>query len=546
MSNDFLAELDKIANFSTDVLAPDDVSDEQMVPDTAPHVAPETVEQLQTANAEVPQADEQLPGNPEADKELAEAIRQAQEEYESAQQHLAGLEEEREELEKAANEMLPAMGALARLIHFSTDDSISANLQKLASERLRTAMIDDESFQEIIEKTAGEMFVDEENIQQLHSDEGRSYVLEHLASFAEDDESLEKVAFEVGGVLSQAQRIAGDYVEGARNLWKMDEQINAARTALDAAKEVATQKTEALEAAAQNPNFDPTERQKINDEYSKSTDDFMNASDEVQRQEGLKNKGMQVWGTGAALGAGGAFMGGKAIANAVKSHHHPEEELSEKSASVTIELGNKDHIKGGTIPMSTVKDFLKLAGAAGLLDIANDENQPVSFRKEAAETFNSISRMNRFDMEANFEKMATTIYSEDALHQIVAGQHNDFLFNKIAYFTELENLSADELEKVAGADGVAAKGVAGALTDAKSNIEAKLEQDKNHTETVKNGEIGTRKPDDMRGYNVINNPAAYKVDKTASSIFEEAQMQKEAAYRAFVEADTFLKLNGIN
>lgn len=195
--------------------------------------------------------------------------------------------------------------------------------------------------------------------------------------------------------------------------------------------------------------------------------------------------------------------------------------------------------------MSIVKDFLKIAGAAGLLELANNEGVDMELRKEAAESFNAISRMNRYDMEASFEKMATQIYSEPQLHEIVAGQHTDYLFDKIAYFTELNDLGADELEKVAGADGVAAKGVAGALTDAKSNIEEKVKSDKEHTETVKNGELGTRKPDDMRGYSVINNPGQYKVEKTAAHkvMIEEAELRKEAAYRAFVEADTFIKLN---
>lgn len=192
---------------------------------------------------------------------------------------------------------------------------------------------------------------------------------------------------------------------------------------------------------------------------------------------------------------------------------------------------------------SVVKDFLKIAGAAGLLELANNDEVEMELRKEAAESFNAISRLNRFDMEQSFEKMATQIYTEPQLHEIVAGQHNDYLFDKIAYFTSLNDLGADELEKVAGADGVAAKGVAGALTDAKSNIEEKVKSDKEKTETVKNGELGTRKPDDMRGYNVINNPGAYKVDKTASAFFEEAEMRKEAAYREFVAADTFLKAN---
>lgn len=552
--NDFLAELEKIANFSTDVVAPDDVAGDPMVPDTEPHVAPETVEQLQTANAEIPpnDADEQLPSNPEDDKALAEAIGQAQQEYEATQEQLAALEFEYAELEKTATitEQLPAMGALARLIDFSTNDSISEELQKLASDRLAIAMKDEEGYAEMLQKTAQELFEDEENLNQLYSPEGKAYVLEHLASFHEDEE-LEKIALEVGGILNHAQDIVGDYIHGARNLWKLEDQIKAAKLAVDAAKEVADQKSDLAANVLKVPFPDQEAAQayanKVHDEYSQATNDLISADNKHQDLIQTKRRGQQVWFGGGATGAAGAFLGGKAIANHVNSNKEPQEQLYEKSASVTIKLENNEDIKGGKPTMaSVVKDFLKIAGAAGLLELANNEDINYDLRKEAAATFNKIARMNRYDMEAEFEKVATQIYTEPELHEIVGGNHNDYLFDKIAYFLEAADMGADDLEKVAGADSVAAKGVGGALTDAKSNIEANLEQTKTHTEEVKNGELGTRKPDDMRGYNVINNPAAYKVDKTASAILEEAQMQKEAAYRAFVEADTFLKLNGIN
>lgn len=547
-ANDFLSELEKIAHFSADVISPDDVAAEPMVPDTAPHVDPKTVEETQTLNAEVPHnvaaIDQQPALSPEDLHTLESTLAQAKQEYEAATQHLASLEEEWKEFEKTAEEikeLLPSMGALARLIHYSTDLSVPEGKQKLASERLIIALRDEEGFAEMIEKTAGELFVDEENVNQLLSHEGMEYVVEHLASFAESDE-LEKVAFDINGIANSVRRGLGEYVNATRNFWKLDNEISAAKQAVDEARKVLVQKSEAINAASKVEN--PVIPQQMMNEFKGAKDSLSHAEDTLDTKQGQKSKGRLVWGTGAAGLAGGAFMGGKAIANARK----PKEgqvELSEKIANVTIIPDEHDYVKGGNSKMTVVRDYLKIAGAAGLLSIANNENYDMELRKEATEQFNTIARMNRADMEANFEKMATAIYSEPELHEIVVGKHNEELFDKIAYFIELEGLGADELEKVAGADSVAAKGVAGALTDAKSNIEEKLKSDKEHTETVKNGELGSLKADEMRGYNVINNPGAYKVEKTAATkaMLEEAELRKEAAYRVFVEADTFIKNN---
>lgn len=533
MMSNYFEELEKIAN-AEDLMDP-------MVEDPQPKLSKDAVESVQAENSEPKSAAEEL--HPTSSEELESAVASAKSELNEAKEKLAHLEEKEDEFEKTAGlqESLYAMGAFAKLIHYSTDDQADESLRKIASERLSTALQSEEDYVAVLEKTANEFFDGEENkanVEYLYSREGMEYVAEQLATFAED-EDLEKHAFEMGGIISEAKQVARNYVDGTRDFFKLKDEIASAKAHVDELSNNMIQKTEAIKDARKLGNegllTDLTqERQELKNDHLKAVDNYDHKQD-------LRNKGGQIYAGGAVGLASGGLFAGKKINESVKKD--PEQELSDKVASVTINPEENDHYEGGNKQMTIVHDFLKIAGAAGLLELANDETKDESIRKEAAAKFNEISRKSQAEIGDEFAKVAEELYTEEILHEVVAGKHNDYLFDKIAYFTDAYAMSADQLEKVAGADGVAAKGVGGALTDAKSNIEEKVEKDKVKTETVHNGELGVKKADDMRGYNVINNPGEYKVEKTASQIVEEAQMRKEAAFQEYIKMDEFLSRN---
>jgi hypothetical protein len=477
-----------------------------------------------------------------------QAIEQAQMQLESAKETLASAMEEYNAFEKTAQELndaLPTMGALAKLIEYSTSETIDDDLRKQASDRLVMALESEESFVEVMDKTANELFEDQEDKDALYSPEGREYVIERLALFAEDEE-LEKTAADLGGFVNDARKWAAESLDAARKFHKLRADVKQTQAEVDRLESIMKEKVNALKDA-QSLNDDDLVA-KLEPEAFGARDDHTRMKGQLLDEQIQRDRGRNLLIGGATGLVGGSLFAGKKIADAFNNHgeNQGENELAEKTASDTIK---QDYVfkEGGNINMaeSIVKDFLKIAGAAVLLDVANDEGAEEAIRKEAAEAFNGIARMGRKDMEEALVKVATQMYSEDQLHEIVSGKHNEELFGKVAFFTSLNDLSVDELEKVAAAESVAAKGVGGALTDAKSNIEAKVEGDKKKTETVANGEIGTKKADDMRGYNVINSPGEYKVEKTAATqtMLEEAELRKEAAYKAFVEADTFIKNN---
>jgi hypothetical protein len=547
--SNYFEELEKIAN---DLTLVDDLAAEPMVPDYAPQIPPEEVEAIQANQPDMVDTEAGMEGQEPVSQEDIEAydqaIEQAQMQLESAKETLASAMEEYNAFEKTAQELndaLPTMGALAKLIEYSTSETIDDDLRKQASDRLVMALESEESFVEVMDKTANELFEDQEDKDALYSPEGREYVIERLALFAEDEE-LEKTAADLGGFVNDARKWAAESLDAARKFHKLRADVKQTQAEVDRLESIMKEKVNALKDA-QSLNDDDLVA-KLEPEAFGARDDHTRMKGQLLDEQIQRDRGRNLLIGGATGLVGGSLFAGKKIADAFNNHgeNQGENELAEKTASDTIK---QDYVfkEGGNINMaeSIVKDFLKIAGAAVLLDVANDEGAEEAIRKEAAEAFNGIARMGRKDMEEALVKVATQMYSEDQLHEIVSGKHNEELFGKVAFFTSLNDLSVDELEKVAAAESVAAKGVGGALTDAKSNIEAKVEGDKKKTETVANGEIGTKKADDMRGYNVINSPGEYKVEKTAATqtMLEEAELRKEAAYKAFVEADTFIKNN---
>lgn len=226
--------------------------------------------------------------------------------------------------------------------------------------------------------------------------------------------------------------------------------------------------------------------------------------------------------------------------------------LPQQKLSGTLETGMYKN-DGGIEKMSQqlVKDFLKLAGAAGLVGIVQNENLDFGLRKEASETLDYIATLGRSRMDDELVKVAQQIFPENELHEIVANQHTPQLVEKVAYFLEANETSIDELEKVANAGGVAAvKNLGAGLADSVSNIEATIDTEKAKTEGAGReyigdvqhggGKAGGALTGDLAGYNVINNPEKYDIEQTAS-ILEEAFLAKQAAEDAYYKADAFIQ-----
>lgn len=532
--DNYLEDLEKIAN----EIIPEDTQD-PMLEDPKPPIPPEEIEAEQAANSEPADsgaAEEQLPPSPEDAEALEDTINSAEQELHEAQEHLAEVEKQYNEFEKVAapviSDSLPAMGAFAKLIDFSTNSDSDPILHKIAKERLHTALSTEDSFYETLQKTATELFEDEANLNALYTQEGMEYVVETLESFANDEE-FSKEAFEAGSVIGKAVDTIKEFGDATKNFWKLRGELGAAKAEADRLAQEATQATTSANTAAISENATDDQLQQLLDKQVSTTDAAYHAkkdANDLQRKVVMGGAG---WGAGGTGLAAGSLFGGKKIYDAT----HPDEEDASKTASYQ-NTGN--YYEGGNQAMtqSVVQDFLKIAGAAGLLNVANDEQFQEELRKEAAEQFNYISRLSRAEMEDAFVKVATSLYSEDQLHEIVAGKHNEELFDKVAFFIAANDASADELEKVAGADGVAAKGVGGALTDAKKQVEEHVDEEKRKTETG-NLQPGSTKAQDTSGYNVVNNPSKYDVDKTAH-LLEQAQLQKQAAIEAYAEAESFL------
>jgi hypothetical protein len=540
-STNYFEELEKIANDSIDLGEMDGPS---MNEDHSPSVSPEEAEVIQAANSEPPSSEttEDLrPASPDETEELEVALAEAEQGLNQAQETLANVEDEYRKFEKTAlhiERTFPAMGALAQLLDYSTNDRIEEPLQKLAQERLTSALQSEEEFVEVLAKTASELFQTDEAWNTLFSNEGVDYVLDKLSSF-EEDEELSKIALEAGGIISNVKTKAMNYVDATRDFLKLRKELSAANTEVQKLHNEVLNTTANLAAARRAEVPDPKLIDSLNDKDYEAGKAYTQAALDKDFLDTQVRRGGTVWGAGgAALGAGGIY-GGKKLYD--KLHPDEEEALSERVASDNI---NGNYKQGGINEMSNsiVVDFLKVAGAAALLDVANNEQLDQNLRKEAADTFNAISRMGRRDMDESFVKVATQLYSEPQLHEIVAGYHTAELFDKVAFFTNANDMSADELEKVAGAEGVAAKGVAGALTDAQENIVATIEKDKKTAETDTKQGNPVASHDDMTRYHVIQNPGEYKVEKSAS--LQEAMLQKEAAWQAYVEAENFLRTNG--
>lgn len=445
---------------------------------------------------------------------------------------------------KLASEM-QSLGTLAKIIDHASGVDTTDALHKEATELIDYMVSSEEAFHEGMERVASNLFENEENLSDLYSKAGLEYTLAKLAEL--DAVGFDKQADEEMGALQKLKAFAGEAIDSARG--KIEEGFHSVRNIGQIGEELADvsgQLEQHYESLKTNP-VPMIDESALKDMRQKAV--------MLERQKNIGNAIVR-GGAGAAI-AGGALYGGK------KLYDHLHQEDEEKVAGVlpvayhdgTLKTATETEPNGGIQKMSKelVHDFLKVAGAAGLIEIMNDESRDIELRKEASEAFDEIAAQGRTEMGESFAKVAQNIYNEQELHEIVAGEHNDFMFDKIANVLSYNEMSSGELEKVAGAGSVAAKGVAGALTDSKANIEATIKQEKEeaegagreHSGEITNngtGEAGGKGVGELSGYGVINNPAKYNVDKTASEL-QEAYLLKEAAMDAFASADKFIREN---
>lgn len=190
-------------------------------------------------------------------------------------------------------------------------------------------------------------------------------------------------------------------------------------------------------------------------------------------------------------------------------------------------------------------DMLKLAGAAGLIGITNNEGEDLGIRKQASDTFDAIASLHPQDMGDAFVKVAFDLYADDELEEVLAGYHLEPTFEKVASIINLGEMDAYSLEKVAsenGSSATAAKAVAHELSDAASNVAAVIDDKKEVAESRPDGAVmsGGENVNNLEGYNPLLNPEEYDIERTAYAQIEDALMVKEASFQSYLSAQRVL------
>lgn len=445
---------------------------------------------------------------------------------------------------------------------------IPDGLQKEAHEILEVMLESEESFGTEMERVASELFGTQENVDALFTPEGMHMVFEQLAAL--EQEGLDKQADEEINALVRLKNFASEAIQGAT-----EKVVGATKSALNVEKIKA--EMQGLEPQLQQfKNTAGAGGWQLEEHLSpEKIDEYGDMQKNYNALGQQKATGQKVRAVGGGALAAGAIYGGK------KLYDHMHEGDEEKIAAVlpdenpngTLNSANENETNGGIQKMANkqiVTDFLKVAGAAGLVSIAGDENQPEEMRKEASEAFDTIALMGREEMDNQLVKVAQQIYTEDELHEIVAGHHTDTLTEKVAYFVDAADQSYDEVfEKTANAGGVAAvKNMGAGLKDAASNIANVIKDKKIAAEGAGRDYIGALKggapyskgvaqagtatglaggglvgAGAMAGYNAIKNPSEYNIEQTAEA-FEEAVLAKQAALETFHAADSFIQSYG--
>lgn len=548
--NPLLSELQKIALYDESYEAEANETKEPMNPDHAPMM------QQADADAESAKTGSELDAELQAKKDdITTAKEDAQADKEAEEVFLA--------LHDKVASALPEFGVLARLYDWAQGGQQTTDeLFKEAASLLDEMLSSEEAYMEHMTKVAQDLFSSEENQDELYSADGIRFVLHKMADFMENPD----LQSSGNGFLQKVQDGVGKFMGSVQELGNSVRHLDALKSELKAANTLLA-KTTAEWALEKDPIT------------GVATPRGMELLDQMEANPApqLRKQVMQGrLGRGALFGgaAAGAIYGGHKLHSAL--HPQPSEEqvagaedkvLLNKVADGTLMEEYRSEIGGiakmkNTTKASIVRDFLKIAGAAALIQAANDPSLDVAIVKEARDTFNEISLLGRKDMDEAFIKVAQQVYTEPELHEVVAGKYTDHLLEKVSFYVEANNMSAKELEKTAGAAGVATKGVAGALSDAASNIEEYIGTAKKEAEgagreyigVVKGAEgkgdnkgpAGTGTPgggiiaNNMAGYKVINNPGEYDVEQTAAML-EDAVLAKQAAYDTYYAADEFIK-----
>lgn len=446
---------------------------------------------------------------------------------------------EQERLAAYVDTNLVGFGTLARLYEAGHDEQLEEGHRKAASDYLGGMLTDETTFTEGLDKMAAELFADQADLDHLFTEAGLDYVLDRVASFA--DGPIEKTADEGEGMLGRVRGAANGFVDNVKRLKDINSEIASLNARIHEASDLHSQ----LPTSGANA-----------DDVAQAAEHLLDLKNQKRLAENFQVKGYGLVGLGTGALAGGAYLAGRHIGN----RNPGEVDVDAPVNGATLNTGNPPTLSenGGNYQMKQattnenvyMDNMLKLAGAFLLIDGAENPAYGEAFNKEASDTFDAIASMSRADMEVAFAKIALENYSEDKLREIVAGHYTDEILEKTASIAAWDDLSADELVKIAGAGSVSAKGAAGALRDASEKVKNEIAQAKAQTEgegreyvgdTDKAGKVGGGLVGGFEGYNVINNPGAYEVSKTAKEDIEAAVLLKQAAYESYMEADAFLK-----
>lgn len=443
---------------------------------------------------------------------------------------LNDLELQRQQAEQDVTEHLASFGALARVVEMANGEE--DGYQKSAAHLLDAMLEDEEMYRESIEKVATNLYATEEDLDALYQYDAAEYIASVLETHLSP--SLEKQANELdpdaetGDTFRGKARQAVDgFVEKVNRLKHINQEIAGLNSQLDEAKAVVSQTIptgtpEAIKAA----------QQRMNEVYGVATD--------LANAENFRAKGYGLAALGVGGLAGGGYLAGRALFQNKEETSlngvNPDDTLNAGTDTFTTENGG-NYKMANTVFMD---EILKLAGANFLLSNALDPNAGEEINKIASDEFDRIASLARADLDFEFVKTALECIDETTLREIVAGVHTQELLEKTAHFAQLDLLSADELQKYAGAGSVSAKGAAGALRDASEKVENILIQAKEEAQgegreyAGEGGKLGGALVNDMGGYNVLQDPASYEIEQTASFDDIEAAIslmkQASAAY----------------
>lgn len=185
-------------------------------------------------------------------------------------------------------------------------------------------------------------------------------------------------------------------------------------------------------------------------------------------------------------------------------------------------------------------DLLKLAGAALLVEVANDPNQHPEISKQASYMLENISYLPQHQIGEELVKVAAENFSEDQLLAAADGHLYGQSIEKVAGLIHLNELDVETLEKVAseaGSSPTAVKGVAHELSDAAGRVEAAIEEAKQEAEGRPGGSVraGGENVNNLEAMPLVTNEEDY-IENTASHEVEQAYLTKHAAEEAYEAA----------